>query len=154
LGGFSDSEKPYSNRLCSRNIESAFTLFWVDASAWGTRLRSAIESLLDQIKVKRFTVNAKGRRIQLTTHARLTLLAKNASKHASTADTLLAIKWIGNEGSHAGSLTRDDVLDGFDLLDHALDQVFNTRAVERAKLAAAEEMALRMTIHSRTSPTL
>ncbi len=44
--------------------------------------------------------------------------------HQTSADHLLAIKWIGNEGAHYGHLTKDDLLDAFDLFDRVLSLLF------------------------------
>jgi hypothetical protein len=40
------------------------------------------------------------------------------------AKQLLAIKWIGNLGTHADRLTTDDVLDAFDILSYVLEQLY------------------------------
>jgi uncharacterized small protein (DUF1192 family) len=54
----------------------------------------------------------------------------------------MAVKWLGNAGSHAAPLTADDVLDGFEILEHALDKLYSerdervgalTRAINRRK---------------------
>jgi hypothetical protein len=49
---------------------------------------------------------------------------KNKHSQSDAADFLLAIKWLGNAGSHVGRITKDDVLDGFDMLEVALDKIF------------------------------
>jgi len=45
----------------------------------------------------------------------------------------MAIKWLGNVGSHGRvELTRDDVADGLDILEHILVESFDRRT-ERLK---------------------
>jgi hypothetical protein len=50
----------------------------------------------------------------------------------------LAIKWLGNEGSHegVGELKTDDLLDGFELFEHVIDQVCTKRTEKLKRLAA------------------
>ena len=54
------------------------------------------------------------------------------------AKSLEAVKWLGNVGSHANldSLTIDDLLDGFDLFEHAIERVYVRRAEDLSKMAA------------------
>ncbi|MCP5057869.1 MAG: DUF4145 domain-containing protein [bacterium] len=40
------------------------------------------------------------------------------------SDHLHAIRWVGNEASHAPSLSRDDVLDGLEITEAVLDELF------------------------------
>lgn len=46
------------------------------------------------------------------------------AKRPEVANALMAVKWIGNDGSHDGKLTVDDVLDGVDMLEHALNLLY------------------------------
>ena len=48
---------------------------------------------------------------------------------------MLAVKWIGNEGSHPGSVSRDDLLDAFQLVEHLLDEIFINRRAEMSKIS-------------------
>ena len=42
---------------------------------------------------------------------------------------LLAIKWIGNEGSHPEkSLTKNDVIDLYEILEHVLSELFENKS--------------------------
>ncbi len=49
---------------------------------------------------------------------------------ASTVDwdMLLAIKWLGNAGSHGhGKITIDDVMDSYELTEHILAEIFEPK---------------------------
>ena len=47
-----------------------------------------------------------------------------------------AARWIGNAGSHGdNSLSRQDVYDGFDLLEHIVNKRFDRSAVSVHRLA-------------------
>lgn len=53
------------------------------------------------------------------------------------AEILLAVKWLGNSGSHAGGLKRDDVLDAFDMVELVLVNLYDkTSADIMAKVKA------------------
>jgi hypothetical protein len=44
------------------------------------------------------------------------------------------VKWIGNEGSHPGSVLREQLLDAFQLVEHLLDEIFINRRAEMSKI--------------------
>jgi hypothetical protein len=94
---------------------AAGAVVWADPSAAANRLRLASEEFLTSLKVARFTRGAGKRR--LTAHQRIQRLSIT---QAEMADALMAVKWIGNDGSHEGDLAIEDVLDGAQMLEHAL----------------------------------
>ena len=47
----------------------------------------------------------------------------------------MAVKWIGNDGSHEGDLSQNDLLDVFEILNYVLDEMYEQRAKNVAKLA-------------------
>ena len=100
---------------------AASALLWVDPGAAANRLRFAIEELLTAEGMRRF-VNRDHKRVRLSTHMRIQEFKKYAG---SAGDALEAVKWIGNSGSHDDELTATDVLDGVDLLRHALRSLYD-----------------------------
>lgn len=103
-------------------ILSAFAIYWCDRSSCANKLRLATEELLTELGVPRTVTDpAKHKRRRLTLHQRIEQLKTQDSKLATK---LFAVKWIGNEGSHPGSLTADDLLDGFEILGDALARLF------------------------------
>ena len=71
---------------------------------------------------------------RLTLHSRIEDFAKTDAENGAI---LLAIKWLGNSGSHPGGLTRDDVLDAFDMIEYVLEDRFGTTKKDlMAKVAA------------------
>ena len=55
-------------------------------------------------------------------------------------DVLLAAKWLGNSGSHAGAIERDDVLDAFEMIEFVLENRYGTAKAElMAKVKAVNE---------------
>ena len=107
-------------------LELSFGLFWYDPSAAATRIRIALEMLLTHLKIKRYEFQLKSnrkRRRTLSLHQRIELFSE---KNPQIGGKLLAIKWIGNEGSHTGSLERNDLLDVYELLEYALRSLFTS----------------------------
>jgi hypothetical protein len=109
-------------KLVRQAIEGAFALYWCDRSSCANKLRLATEELLTALRVPLTQTDpAKHRRNRLKLHRRIELL--DAKDHR-LATQLFAVKWIGNEGSHPGSLTADDLLDAFVILGDALQRLF------------------------------
>jgi len=49
----------------------------------------------------------------------------------------MALKWLGNSGSHSSGVTQQDLLDAFEILEHVLAEVIDRRSDKVAKLAKA-----------------
>jgi hypothetical protein len=115
-------------------LTRAFAQYWSDPSSSGNCIRTAIEAMLDQEKIPRGRNdnNAK-RRIRHSLHARLMLYA---AKAPALTQPLLALKWLGNTGTH-DVLSHDDVLDALGLLDHTLDEVYREHSKTILKTAKA-----------------
>jgi hypothetical protein len=113
------------------NLDGAFGFFWHDLDAAGNRVRTAVERILDDQRVPKVP-SAKNRRTRLTLHTRL---ERFKDKNADAAELLMAVKWIGNAGSHSRSLTRDDLMDGFDLIEQVLIELYSSHAKRTLKLA-------------------
>lgn len=116
-------------------LSYAFAHILGDAGAAANRLRTSVERLLDHLNVKKTTLIAvKGatqkKRIRISAHDRIIIFKKT---NPEAADLLLAIKWLGNAGSHSGleGISREDVLIGMEIMEHVLDK----RAATVKKLA-------------------
>lgn len=116
-------------------LRKSFGLLWCDVSSAANRLRVGVEALLTERGVKRTTINKQGKRQPLALHSRI---VDFKAKEPDAAETLLAIKWLGNEGSHAGTeaLSVDDLLDAYELFEHAIEQVYVKRHKKMSKLAS------------------
>ena len=118
-------------KVIGQHLRVAFRLFWPDPAASGNRLRSAIEALLTELKVPRYTLppvgKKKRRRLPLGVTKRIERLE---AKMPVVAERLHAIKWIGHEASHTGNLEKSDVLDAFEILESVLDDLY-TKADDR-----------------------
>jgi len=120
--------------VVTSEIEASFAVFFADPKAAANHVRSAIEQILNELKIKKFTVKNKKRR-SLPLHFRIDTLPV---KYLSIKQNLLAIKWLGNAGSHPGeTLEKDDVLDAYEILEHLLDDLYNPKKVKIEKLVKA-----------------
>jgi hypothetical protein len=103
-------------------FKEAASVLWSSPASAANTLRRGVEALLNAKRVKKTTL-VKGKRSRLKTHARIELLKKT---NLEVANALMAVKWIGNEGSHAQTLTVEDVLDGVEMLEWAVKSAFDT----------------------------
>lgn len=105
-----------------RDIEASFSVFFADTSAAGNRIRIAVESLLTALKVPLKEKTKKGEFKRSSLHRRIERLG---SKHNDVKVMLLAVKWIGNTGSHGEDLKKMDVLVAYEMLEHCLRTLYN-----------------------------
>jgi len=113
-------------------LENSFALFFSSPGAALNFARSAIEALVTHLGAKRFQVQG-GKRRPISLHARINLLP---AQHAHVKELLLAIKWLGNAGSHpGGEVSVDDVLDAYELVEHVLVELFGNKSKAMKALA-------------------
>jgi hypothetical protein len=110
-------------------LAKAFHVFWCDNEACANHIRSSVERLLDALRVRRFTLR-KRKRVRIQLHHRIDEYKK---QNAHLGAALEAVKWIGNAGTHSATLDRADLFDGFDLIEHVLEELY---AGKRSKIAA------------------
>lgn len=113
-------------------ILSAFSLYWSDASSCANKIRVALELIMNQQGIRKILINKKKERIKLSLHKRLELFSE---KLPEIANYLMAIKWIGNSGSHTGELTKEDLLDAFQLLEYSIEKLYDNKTKLLAKLS-------------------
>ena len=116
-----------------RELIAAFRLVWVDPNAAGNRIRASLEHLLDAVRVPRKRRTANGRFERLTLHRRIEVFRE---KNPALGDSLLAVKWLGNIGSHEAALKPDDLFDAFDILEHAIIELWAPPSKAIKQLAA------------------
>ena len=116
----------------SQEIMNSFEHFWNDLSSCANKIRTSLEILLNLHKVKNYTLTNRNKRKRLTLHQRIEEFKK---KNSEVGDYLLAIKWIGNEGSHPGNLERIDILETYELLEHSLDKLYERKDEKMKRLS-------------------
>jgi hypothetical protein len=122
----------------AEQLRGAFALFWQDEAAAASRVRVALEDLMGHLNVKKRRKEANGKIKTLTLHQRLEIYQ---SIDSVIAPQLMAVKWLGNTGSHTSAVTRDDLLDAFEILDHALAELIEQRS--KKVIALAKKMTKR-----------
>jgi hypothetical protein len=91
--------------------------------------------LLTEQGVRRTTISKRRKREALSLHSRI---LEYRAKRPDVAELLLAVKWLGNAGSHpgTGTVSQEDLLDGFEMLEQVLDEVYRRT---RARLATVRK---------------
>lgn len=117
-------------------IERSFQLYWFDGRACANSLRIAVEELLTAQHVNKSDgrPTSGNRRRMLSLHQRIGLFAK---KNSQLADKLMAIKWIGNAGSHTSIVDAHDLLDAYEILSFVLDEIYEKRSKRVGAIARA-----------------
>lgn len=92
-------------------IFDSFPLYWVDAASCANKIRLAMEVLLGG---KPFFIEKRG-----TLHERI-----NKISDVKWKDLLMAIKWLGNTGSHENEVEKADLLSAYELILHLDDELF------------------------------
>jgi hypothetical protein len=111
-------ETPYEVK---NEIITAFKLFWIDKPSCGNQIRKVIEAIMDDKRIRKYSPTDKKNILSL--HQRIQFFKE---KKNDIVDNLLAIKWIGNSGSHLGNLETEEILDVFELLENAINQLYNS----------------------------
>ncbi|GAA5135477.1 DUF4145 domain-containing protein [Pseudonocardia adelaidensis] len=105
-----------------------------DTNAAANRMRAVVEQLLDYLKIRKFPPGRRAARDRLNTHARIVAFQ---SLNAEAAEYLMAIKWIGNAGSHEGkAVSFATCLDGLEFLDVAIRLIFDQQDAGLKRRAA------------------
>lgn len=118
----------------ARQLRASFELFWCDKSAAAGRVRVALELIMDHLHIKRRQKQASGKIMDLSLHRRIDIF--NA-KDSRVGEQLMALKWLGNAGSHETVVSEKDLLDAFEILDHVLVEIFEQRS-KKIKLLARQ----------------
>ncbi|EIJ42966.1 hypothetical protein BegalDRAFT_2101 [Beggiatoa alba B18LD] len=114
-------------------LKESFSLYWSHEDSCVNKLRIVVEIvvefLLDALKIPKEK--------NLSLHNRINKLEEG--KHLNIKEYLLAIKWIGNEGSHAKTLGKDReekkaVNAAYEILNKVLELVYyDEKLLEQAK---------------------
>ena len=113
-------------------IRKAFSLYWSDLDAAGNRVRIVVELLLDHLKVRKRERKKNGKYQPLSLHDRI---LEYHPKNPHIGEQLLAIKWLGNVGSHGNGLSKDDLIDDFEMIQFVFEELFE-RTRERLSTMA------------------
>ncbi|MHC4269060.1 MAG: DUF4145 domain-containing protein [Planctomycetota bacterium] len=106
-------------------VIDSFRLFLSDPDSAGNKIRVAVERILTNHKIQKSRRNKKNQRVMRSLHERIELYEK---KNSEIAQMLMAIKWLGNAGSHDGKrLTMKKILDAYEIIEHVLEELYSPR---------------------------
>lgn len=115
-----------------KELHAAFKLFRINEAACAGRIRVALEYLMDHVGVPKKKKDKNGKFFDLTLHKRIDVFAQD---NAAIGPQLMALKWLGNTGSHDSQVSQSDLLDAFEILEHALSEIIDERSTRVAALA-------------------
>jgi hypothetical protein len=113
-------------------IES-FGLYWMDENSCANKIRVSIEALMDALKVRKTKVTRKGRK-KVMLHNRI---LEYKIRNPDVSQYLLAIKCIGNSGSHLSDVSEEHILDAYKLLEYSLELIYNDKKKDLIKMSKA-----------------
>lgn len=118
-----------------QELKLAFQLYWADRSASTSRLRTSLERVLDDKGIPTLSPPTNGKQKRLFLFDRIDLFEK-ATNDSDSAESMNALRVVGNIGTHG-----DEVMDGdyFDLLDVYEDALLDIYELKKAKLKAKKQ---------------
>jgi hypothetical protein len=116
----------------AEDLRAAFAVFWINRSACAGRVRVGLEHLMTHLGIPNEKTGADGKVSELTLHARIDLFTK---KESTLGSLLMALKWLGNTGSHDSDVSKNDLLAAFEVMEHALKELIGGHSKKIAELA-------------------
>lgn len=104
----------------------AFSLFWAHPQACAGRIRVALECLLNELGIQKRKKNKQGKYYELTLHSRINDYFSKIEPEIGKQ--LMALKLLGNSGSHESKVDTEDLLDAFEIMEHALSEIIERRS--------------------------
>jgi Domain of unknown function (DUF4145) len=125
----------------THELDLAFQFYWGDYGACATKIRTSVERLMDHFKVAKFRIaknpkkpNAPGKLTPLDLSSRIDKFIA-ATGTVIHKDHLHALRIVGNLGTHKNVLGRTELLDAFEVYEHALEELVGKKSAQIAKLA-------------------
>lgn len=119
--------------LVSEQLKRSFSLYWTDTSAAANAMRASLEALLDELKVPRNQKKGKDKIVPISLHRRIELWAET---HKEYAELCIALKEVGNLGSHGETVRDQHYFGALEIYSHVLKQLFENDAASMKVLAA------------------
>ena len=106
----------------------SFELFFCNPPSSANHIRMALEKLLNHFKIKRFETRSGTRRF-LSLHKRIEV---GSTKFPTLKESFLALKWLGNAGSHSHKeVSIDDVIDAYEIFEFVLNELYKKKSVSK-----------------------
>lgn len=120
-------------KTIKNQIDSSFSLYFIDETACANKIRTSIELILDDLKAPKKKKDKFNKLVPLKTlNARIENYKKNKPQ---LCILLLALKIVGNEGSHATKIKNEDLLDAYEILEEVIDKLYIKKRYRIMKIA-------------------
>lgn len=113
-------------------LKRCFVLYWVDTSAAANAMRASLEALMDEMKVPTSKKTKAGKVVPIYLHERIQLWSET---HKDYADLCIALKEVGNLGSHGETVREKHFFGALEIYSHVLQQLFENNAAKMKELA-------------------
>lgn len=124
------------------SVKAAANVIWSEPDSAATKLREAVERILDDRRIRKFNQNKEGKRLRSPRSLSVRIAdLKTQSKYAQVADLFDALRLRGNIGTHGSGLDADAVLDMAAVLELALRLLYDKSDAATVKMA--KEMVTR-----------
>ena len=120
-------------REVAEQLKRSFSLYWADVSAAANAMRSSLEALLDELKIPSTLKKDNGKIVPINLHRRIELWAET---HEEYAELCIALKEVGNFGSHGEKVREKHYFGALEIYSHVLTQMFENDAASMKELAA------------------
>lgn len=118
---FDLNHKDIPNQIKAQ-IDSSFSLYYTDTAACANKIRTSIELILDNLNAP---ISHRGKTNKLSKFKSLHQRIENFKKRKPhICKLLLALKVVGNEGSHNEKVNNEDVLDAFEILEQVIEELY------------------------------
>ncbi|MFH5834212.1 DUF4145 domain-containing protein [Halalkalibaculum sp. DA384] len=97
----------------SNQVKKSFSSYWHDIPTSGNQIRKSLELIMDEQGIK-----------DMNLHDRIRKFGK---KEPEISNQLMALKHIGNEGSHSDDLDRENILKAFEVLHFSLTKLYSNK---------------------------
>lgn len=117
-----------------QDLEEAFALFWAHRRSSANAIRYALEKLMTHqgVPLQKPSKKDPQKLVDLSLHQRIDEFTKS---EPAIGQQLMALKWLGNTGSHGAKVNVDDLLDAFEILEHSLEEIIEKKSKRIADLA-------------------
>jgi hypothetical protein len=112
-------------------INLSFGMYFYSPSSAANQARIALEKVITSLKVRVYQ-SRTGKRKRLSLHDRINLLPE---KYSSEKKLFMAIKWLGNVGSHDNNISHSDLLDIYEIFEKLLREVYGQDEKRISRLA-------------------
>lgn len=113
-------------------LVNSFSLYWINTAAAANALRASLEALLDELKIPNHKKNTKGQTVHIALHNRL---ESWSASNKDYAELCLALKEVGNLGSHGNSVKPSHYLGSLEIYSYVLKELFENDAKKMKELA-------------------